>query len=143
MPCVNISLLFIFQKDLVGGYYDAGDHIKFGFPGAFTITMLSWSVIEYGHKYEGIGELDHIKELIKWGTNYMLKTFNASAVQNIDVIYSQVILFLFSLYHPITWIYTMIKTNSIYTFKMNIPYIYYINVDDSRTCSHYMRIAWF
>ena len=81
--------------DLVGGYYDAGHHIKFGFPGAFTITMLSWSVIEYRHKYEGIG--DHITELIKWGTDYMLKTFNASAVQNIDVIYSQGILFLFPL----------------------------------------------
>ena len=88
--------------DLVGGYYDVGDHIKFGFPGAFTITMPSWSMIEYGHKYEGIGELDHIKELIKWGTDYMLKTFNASAVQNINVIYSQVILFFFTLYHPIT-----------------------------------------
>ncbi|KAL4564621.1 hypothetical protein LXL04_028687 [Taraxacum kok-saghyz] len=27
--------------DLVGGYYDAGDNVKFGFPMAFTTTMLS------------------------------------------------------------------------------------------------------
>ena len=33
--------------DLVGGYYDAGDNVKFGFPMAFTTTMLSWSVIEF------------------------------------------------------------------------------------------------
>ncbi|PWZ23617.1 Endoglucanase 2 [Zea mays] len=34
--------------DLVGGYYDAGDNVKFGLPMAFTVTMMSWSVIEYG-----------------------------------------------------------------------------------------------
>jgi endoglucanase len=36
------------QVDLVGGYYDAGDNIKFGFPMAFTTTMLAWSVLEFG-----------------------------------------------------------------------------------------------
>eukprot|EP01018_Ginkgo_biloba_P024960 Gb_39316 [translate_table: standard] len=77
------------HKNLVGGYYDAGDHIKFGFPGAFAMTMLSWSVLEYTAKYEAIGELDHVKDTIKWGTDYMLKTFNSSA-NTIDVIYSQV-----------------------------------------------------
>ncbi|KAJ7967899.1 Endoglucanase [Quillaja saponaria] len=30
-------------KDLVGGYYDAGDAIKFNFPASFAMTMLSWS----------------------------------------------------------------------------------------------------
>jgi endoglucanase len=34
--------------DLTGGYYDAGDNVKFGFPMAFSVTLLSWSVIEYG-----------------------------------------------------------------------------------------------
>lgn len=66
-------------KDLVGGYYDAGDAIKFNFPQAFSITMLSWSVIEYSGKYEATGELNHVKELIKWGTDYFLKTFNSTA----------------------------------------------------------------
>jgi hypothetical protein len=27
--------------DLVGGYYNADDHVKFGLPMAFTVTMLS------------------------------------------------------------------------------------------------------
>lgn len=66
-------------KDLVGGYYDAGDAIKFHFPKAFSISMLSWSVIEYSAKYEAAGELDHVKEIIKWGTDYFLKTFNSTA----------------------------------------------------------------
>lgn len=33
---------------LVGGIYDAGDNVKFNFPMAFTTTMLSWSVLEFG-----------------------------------------------------------------------------------------------
>ena len=75
--------------DLSGGYYDAGDNIKFGFPGAYTITVLSWSVIEYSAKYEALGELNHVKELIKWGSDYILKTFNNSA-DTITQIYAQV-----------------------------------------------------
>uniref|UniRef100_A0A0D6QVT8 Endoglucanase n=1 Tax=Araucaria cunninghamii TaxID=56994 RepID=A0A0D6QVT8_ARACU len=77
------------NKNLVGGFYDAGDAIKFNFPGAFAMTMLSWSVIEYSSKYETAGELTHVKEIIKWGTDYLLKTFNSSA-DTIDKIYAQV-----------------------------------------------------
>ena len=74
---------------LVGGYYDAGDNIKFHFPMAFTMTMLSWSVIEYSQKYEAINEYSHTRELIKWGVDYLLKTFNSSAPR-IDRIAAQV-----------------------------------------------------
>ncbi|KAK6121286.1 hypothetical protein DH2020_044989 [Rehmannia glutinosa] len=66
-------------KDLTGGYYDAGDAIKFNFPQSFAMTMLSWSVIEYSAKYEAAGELNHVKDTIKWGTDYFLKTFNSTA----------------------------------------------------------------
>ncbi|KAL7592827.1 endoglucanase 25 [Lactuca sativa] len=67
------------MKDLVGGYYDAGDAIKFHFPQAWAMTLLSWSVIEYSGKYEAVGELAHVRDIIKWGTDYFLKTFNSSA----------------------------------------------------------------
>ncbi|KAL5704771.1 cellulase [Ranunculus cassubicifolius] len=77
------------KKNLVGGFYDAGDAIKFNFPASFAMTMLSWSVIEYSGKYEAAGELTHIKETIKWGTDYLLKTFNNSA-DIIDKIQAQV-----------------------------------------------------
>lgn len=76
-------------KDLSGGYYDAGDAIKFHFPKAFSMTMLSWSVIEYSAKYEAAGELNHVKDIIKWGTDYFLKTFNHTA-DSIDRIVAQV-----------------------------------------------------
>ncbi|KAJ3693269.1 hypothetical protein LUZ60_008749 [Juncus effusus] len=59
--------------DLVGGYYDAGDNVKFGLPMAFTITMLSWSVLEYGDEVKTMGEIKHALEAIKWGTDYFIK----------------------------------------------------------------------
>uniref|UniRef100_A0A6N2LST2 Endoglucanase n=1 Tax=Salix viminalis TaxID=40686 RepID=A0A6N2LST2_SALVM len=46
--------------DLKGGFYDSGKNIKFSFPTAYTITLLSWTVIEYHDKYGSIGELDHV-----------------------------------------------------------------------------------
>ncbi|XP_057813379.2 endoglucanase 17-like [Cryptomeria japonica] len=58
--------------DLVGGYYDAGDNVKFGLPMAFTITMLSWSVIEFGQHMGS--ELNNARTAIRWGTDYLLKT---------------------------------------------------------------------
>ncbi|KAK4844007.1 hypothetical protein QYF36_015239 [Acer negundo] len=66
---------------LVRGCYDAGDNAKFHFPMSYAMTMLSWSLIEYNHKYKAIGEYDHIRELIKWGTDYLLLTFNSSATK--------------------------------------------------------------
>ncbi|XP_020100732.1 endoglucanase 7-like [Ananas comosus] len=59
--------------DLVGGYYDAGDHVKFGLPMAFTVTMLAWSVLEHGEHVAAAGELEHALEAIKWGADYFIK----------------------------------------------------------------------
>jgi len=69
--------------DLVGGYYDAGDNIKFGFPLAFTTTMLSWSVIEFGRFMDN--ELQNAKTSIRWATDYLLK-----ATAHPDTVYVQV-----------------------------------------------------
>ncbi|KAL6627186.1 hypothetical protein ACP70R_030912 [Stipagrostis hirtigluma subsp. patula] len=59
--------------DLVGGYYDAGDNVKFGLPMAFTVTMMAWSVLEYGEQMAAAGELGHAVEAVKWGTDYFVK----------------------------------------------------------------------
>lgn len=78
-----------FRRDLSGGYYDAGDAVKFNFPAAFSMTLLSWSVIEYSAKYEAAGELAHVRDTIKWGADYLLKTFNSTA-DTIDRLVAQV-----------------------------------------------------
>ncbi|KAI4383067.1 hypothetical protein MLD38_008947 [Melastoma candidum] len=57
--------------DLTGGYYDAGDNVKFNLPMAFTITNLAWGAIEYG-KLMGPDRV-HALEAIRWGTDYLLK----------------------------------------------------------------------
>lgn len=64
------------QVDLTGGYYDAGDNIKFNFPMAFTTTMLSWSTLEYGKRMGP--ELKNARESIRWGTDYLLKCARAT-----------------------------------------------------------------
>jgi hypothetical protein len=74
--------------DLVGGYYDAGDNVKFGLPMAFTVTMLSWSAIEFEDEITaaaGTGEWRHVLEAIKWGTDYFVKAHAAP-----DVLWAEV-----------------------------------------------------
>ncbi|KAJ6985637.1 endoglucanase 24-like [Populus alba x Populus x berolinensis] len=62
-----------YNTELTGGYYDAGDNVKFGFPMAFTTTMLSWSVIEFGDLMPP-NELRNSLVAIRWATDYLLKT---------------------------------------------------------------------
>ncbi|KAK4759310.1 hypothetical protein SAY87_022441 [Trapa incisa] len=59
--------------DLVGGYYDAGDNVKYGLPMAFTVTTLSWSAIFYHKEIQAAGEMKNVLLAIKWGTDYFLK----------------------------------------------------------------------
>jgi endoglucanase len=59
--------------DLTGGYYDAGDHVKFGLPMASSMTMLSWGVVQYRNAYQQSGQLPYVLDAIKWGTDYLLK----------------------------------------------------------------------
>ncbi|PUZ47282.1 hypothetical protein GQ55_7G152500 [Panicum hallii var. hallii] len=57
--------------DLTGGYYDGGDNAKFGFPMAFTTTMLSWSVLEHGGKMGA--RVRDARAAVRWGADYLLK----------------------------------------------------------------------
>jgi hypothetical protein len=62
------------QVDLTGGYYDAGDNVKFGFPMAFTATLMSWGLIDFGHNF-GAREADAeaARDAVRWATDYLLK----------------------------------------------------------------------
>ncbi|KAJ0970067.1 hypothetical protein J5N97_022944 [Dioscorea zingiberensis] len=67
---------FLEGVDLVGGYYDAGDHVKFGLPMAYAVTMLSWGVIEFEKEISESNQLEHALDAIKWGTDYFIKAHN-------------------------------------------------------------------
>lgn len=78
------------NADLKGGLYDSGNNIKFSFPTAYTVTLLSWTVIEYHEKYADIGELEHVKDIIKWGSDYLLKVFvPPNSTTDSAILYSQ------------------------------------------------------
>ncbi|KAI3468051.1 hypothetical protein Pfo_024714 [Paulownia fortunei] len=59
--------------DLVGGYYDAGDNVKYGLPMAFTVTTSSWAAIFYQSELQSAGEMETLRAAIRWGTDYLLK----------------------------------------------------------------------
>ncbi|XP_043717091.1 endoglucanase 8-like [Telopea speciosissima] len=74
---------FQFGVDLVGGYYDAGDNVKYNFPMAFSTTMLAWSVLEFGEFMDW--ELQHANEAIRWATDYLLKSTNIQGTVFVQV----------------------------------------------------------
>lgn len=80
-----IQIVVLTQIDLVGGYYDAGDNVKFGLPMAFTVTMLAWSVVEFGPQLGARHELSNALAAIKWGTDYLIK-----AHREPEVLYGEV-----------------------------------------------------
>ncbi len=63
--------------DLSGGWFDAGDHIKFGLPMAFSATALNWGYIEYKDGYEAVNQGLHFKRNMKWVTDYFIKCHSA------------------------------------------------------------------
>lgn len=77
------------NTSLVGGFYDSGSNIKFSFTTAYTVTLLSWSVIEYSPKYAAISELEHVKDIIKWGSDYLLKLLQSNSSSDSGYLFSQ------------------------------------------------------
>src|SRR6185436_6773321 len=65
-------------KDLTGGWYDAGDHVKFGLPMAASAQLLSWGIVEYRSAYSNSGQLTAALDNIKWATDYFIKAHTAT-----------------------------------------------------------------
>jgi hypothetical protein len=59
--------------DLTGGWYDAGDNVKFGLPMASSATMLAWGVVDNRQAYVNSGQLNYILDNIKWADDYFIK----------------------------------------------------------------------
>ena len=71
--------------DLTGGYYDAGDNVKFNFPGASALTLIAWSGIDFAEGYKKAGQWDNFLDAIKWGADYFIKCHSGK-----DELYVQV-----------------------------------------------------
>ena len=59
--------------DLTGGWYDAGDHVKFNLPMSYSAAMLGWAVYEYKDAFKQSGQYNHILNNIKWACDYFIK----------------------------------------------------------------------
>ncbi|THA77584.1 endoglucanase [Streptomyces sp. A0642] len=71
--------------DLTGGWYDAGDHVKFGLPMAFSTTMLAWGGVEEKGAYASSGQLPYLKNNLRFVNDYFLKAHPSP-----NVLYGQV-----------------------------------------------------
>ena len=59
--------------DLTGGLYDAGDHVKFNLPMAYTAAVLSWSYYENKDAYEESKQDEYAFNDIRWIDDYLIK----------------------------------------------------------------------
>ena len=62
---IKESVSRINLKHLRGGYYDAGDYIKFGFPLSFSLSLLSWGGLEFTAGYEDTGLIGELEETVR------------------------------------------------------------------------------
>ncbi|XP_077986745.1 endoglucanase E-4-like [Glandiceps talaboti] len=60
-------------ESLTGGLYDAGDHVKFNFPMAYTATVLGWGLVEFRDAYDYCGETEHMELNLRWLYDYFMK----------------------------------------------------------------------
>ncbi len=64
-------------RNLTGGWYDAGDHVKFGFPMAASVTLLAMSAVEYRSAYVQSGQLTHLLNNLRFVNDYFIRAHTA------------------------------------------------------------------
>lgn len=60
--------------DLNGGFHDAGDHVRFGLPQAYSFATLGWGFNEFREAFVKTGQEAHMLEILKWFCDCYLKT---------------------------------------------------------------------
>lgn len=65
--------------DVSGGYHDAGDHVKFGLPEAYSGTTVSWGYYEFRDAYIECEQQEHVETIIRHFCDYFMRcTFRDS-----------------------------------------------------------------
>ncbi|CAL1532027.1 unnamed protein product [Lymnaea stagnalis] len=66
---------------VVGGWHDAGDHVKFQLPASASTTLLAWSLVQFSAGYQNASQLTAMYDMIKWPLDYFLKAWSPSKSQ--------------------------------------------------------------
>ncbi|CAL1537081.1 unnamed protein product [Lymnaea stagnalis] len=61
---------------VVGGWYDAGDHVKFGLPMSSSTTLLLWGINRFKDGYTRANQLNQAYDSVKWPLDYFLRAWN-------------------------------------------------------------------
>lgn len=56
---------------LNGGWYDAGDHVKFNLPMSYTASLLAWGLYQYPDGIESCGEMTNYVNNLTWTLDYL------------------------------------------------------------------------
>ena len=59
--------------DVSGGYHDAGDHVKFGLPEAYSGTTVSWGYLEFRDAYIECEQQEHVETIIRHFCDYFMR----------------------------------------------------------------------
>lgn len=65
---------------VLGGWYDAGDHVKFNLPMSYSASMLGWSLYEYPEGYEKSGQMTIAKNNLKFVLDYFVACDKGTSV---------------------------------------------------------------
>ena len=60
------------SDDVTGGWYDAGDHVKFNLPMAYSAAMLAWGLYQYGDGVEEIGQYEIYQNNLEFVLDYLV-----------------------------------------------------------------------
>ncbi|MDO4156678.1 MAG: glycoside hydrolase family 9 protein, partial [Oscillospiraceae bacterium] len=56
--------------EIVGGFHDAGDHVKFGLPAGYSASTLGWGYYEFKDSYDSLGQTAHLKKITDYFCDY-------------------------------------------------------------------------
>jgi len=70
--------------DLSGGWFDAGDTVKFALPMAYSAAMLGWSIAEFPAAYAEAGELDYARDNLRFALDYFLQAYRPNGAGEAD-----------------------------------------------------------
>ena len=61
------------DDEITGGWYDAGDHVKFNLPMAYSASMLAWGLYEYGDGVKDVGLWDMYQNNLEYALDYFVR----------------------------------------------------------------------